>query len=33
MEDYRIDITSPLGQEWQDYITSMREQMLANYNL
>lgn len=33
MEDYRIDITSPLGQEWQDYITSVREQMLANYNL
>ena len=33
MEDYRIDMTSPLGQEWQDYLTSVREQMLANYNL
>lgn len=27
MEDYRIDMTSPLGQEWQDYLNSRREQM------
>lgn len=27
MEDYQIDITTPLGQEWQDYLCSMREQM------
>lgn len=35
MEEHlnNLDMTSPLGQEWQDYLNSMREQMLANYNL
>lgn len=33
MEDYRIDITSPHAREWQNYLDSVREQMLQTIRI